>query len=35
LKAPAIRPAFLNHPQAQARLDKARAGLNPLDLITS
>ncbi|WP_438755049.1 flavohemoglobin expression-modulating QEGLA motif protein [Pararhizobium sp. O133] len=35
LKAPAIRPAFLTHPQAQARLDKARAGLNPLDLITS
>ncbi len=35
LKAPVIRPAFLSHPQAQARLDKARAGLNPLDLITS
>jgi len=34
LKAPVIRPAFLTHPQAQARLDKARAGLNPLDMIT-
>jgi len=35
LKAPVIRPAFLTHPQAQARLDKARAGLNPLDMIAS
>lgn len=35
LKAPVIRPAFLTHPQAQARLDKARAGLNPLDMIIS
>ncbi|WP_426124184.1 flavohemoglobin expression-modulating QEGLA motif protein [Pararhizobium sp. PWRC1-1] len=35
LKAPVIRPAFLSHPQAQVRLDKARAGLNPLDMIIS
>lgn len=35
LKAPVIRPAFLTHPQAQARLDKARAGLNPLNMIIS
>ncbi len=35
LKAPVIRPAFLTHPQAQARLDKARQGLNPLDMIIS
>lgn len=35
LKAPVIRPAFLSHPQAQARLDKARTGLNPLDMIIS
>lgn len=35
LKAPAIRPAFLIHPHAQARLDKARAGMIPLDMITS
>lgn len=35
LKAPVIRPAFLTHSQAQARLDKARAGLNPLDMIIS
>jgi uncharacterized protein (TIGR02421 family) len=35
LKAPVIRPAFLTHPQAQTRLDKARAGLNPLDMIIS
>jgi uncharacterized protein (TIGR02421 family) len=35
LKAPVIRPAFLVHPHAQARLDKARAGMTPLDMITS
>jgi uncharacterized protein (TIGR02421 family) len=35
LKAPVVRPAFLTHPQAQVRLDKARAGLTPLDMIIS
>lgn len=35
LRAPVIRPAFLIHPHAQARLDKARAGMIPLDMITS
>ncbi|MCV9967100.1 flavohemoglobin expression-modulating QEGLA motif protein [Pararhizobium sp. BT-229] len=35
LKAPVIRPAFLLHPHAQARLDQARAGMTPLDMITS
>ncbi|CAN7635969.1 flavohemoglobin expression-modulating QEGLA motif protein [Pararhizobium sp. LjRoot235] len=35
LKAPVTRPAFLIHPQAQARLDKAREGLTPLGMLTS
>lgn len=35
LKAPVIRPAFLKHPQAKLRLDRAREGLNPLDMINS
>ncbi len=35
LKMPVIRPAFLVHPHAQARLDKARAGMTPLDMVTS
>lgn len=35
LKVPAVRPAFLKAHGAQVRLDKARAGLTPLDLITS
>ena len=29
LKAPAVSPAFLVHPEAQARLEKARAGCRP------
>jgi uncharacterized protein (TIGR02421 family) len=35
LKAPVLRPAFLVHPHAQARLDKARAGMTPLDMVIS
>lgn len=34
LKVPAVRPAFLNAHGAQTRLEKARAGLSPLDMIT-
>ncbi len=35
LKAPVLRPAFLVDPHAQARLDKARAGMTPLDMVIS
>jgi uncharacterized protein (TIGR02421 family) len=35
LRPPEIRPTFLSHPQAQLRLEKARAGLSPLDMIAS
>ncbi len=33
LKAPALRPDFLTHPHAQVRLNKARQGISPLDMI--
>lgn len=35
LRAPEIRPAFLLHPQAQKRLEKARSGLLPVEMIAS
>jgi uncharacterized protein (TIGR02421 family) len=35
LRAPEIRPAFLLHPQARLRLERARAGLSPLEMIAS
>lgn len=35
LKAPEIRPVFLLHPQAQKRLEKARSGLLPVEMIAS
>ena len=34
LKAPRLRPAFLNHPQAEARLASARTGLSPIQMLT-
>lgn len=33
LKPPRLRPAFLSHPKAAPRLERARAGLSPLDMI--
>ncbi|WP_018237245.1 flavohemoglobin expression-modulating QEGLA motif protein [Ensifer sp. BR816] len=33
LGGPAVRPMFLDHPQAPARLAKARSGLSPLELL--
>jgi len=33
LKAPVVRPDFLSQPDAQVRLDKARQGIFPLDMI--
>lgn len=35
LRAPRTKPAFLSHPQAAARLDSARAGLSPIDMISA
>jgi uncharacterized protein (TIGR02421 family) len=35
LRAPGIRPVFLSHPQAQKRLEKARSGLLPIEMIAS
>jgi uncharacterized protein (TIGR02421 family) len=35
LKAPVVRPDFLAHPHAQVRLDKARHGISPIDMIAS
>lgn len=33
LSAPAVRPIFLDDAHARARLDRARAGLTPLDMV--
>nr|WP_237143653.1 tyrosine/phenylalanine carboxypeptidase domain-containing protein [Phyllobacterium zundukense] len=33
LRAPVLRPAFLTHPQAKKRLEKARSGLSPIKMI--
>ncbi|PDT81428.1 flavohemoglobin expression-modulating QEGLA motif protein [Sinorhizobium sp. BJ1] len=33
LGGPAVRPMFLDHPQAPARLARARTGMSPLDLL--
>ncbi|MHC1550312.1 flavohemoglobin expression-modulating QEGLA motif protein [Phyllobacterium sp. K27] len=33
LRAAAVKPAFLLHPDAQKRLDKARSGLSPIELV--
>ena len=35
LRAPEITPAFLLHPQAERRLEKARSGLSPVEMIAS
>lgn len=35
LKPPQLIPAFLSHPEADARLRKARAGMNPVEMIGS
>jgi len=35
LKAPEIKPAFLSHPQAAQRLEKARLGLSPVEMLAS
>ena len=35
LKPPAVRPAFLSQPGAEARLAAARSGLSPIDLVTA
>ncbi|SEQ36904.1 conserved hypothetical protein [Devosia sp. YR412] len=35
LKPPQLTPAFLSHPQANERLKKARAGMNPVEMIGS
>ena len=35
LREPEIMPAFLSHPQAQKRLEKARCGLLPVEMIAS
>ena len=35
LQSPHSIPAFLSHPQAEARLKKAAAGMNPIDMIGS
>lgn len=34
LRRPRTRPAFLTHPQAGPRLERARAGLSPVDMIS-
>lgn len=33
LRLSAVKPAFLDHPDARARLEKAQAGLSPLDMV--
>jgi len=33
LGGPAVRPMFLDHPQAPTRLERARSGMTPLDLL--
>ncbi|WEZ84466.1 flavohemoglobin expression-modulating QEGLA motif protein [Rhizobium sp. 32-5/1] len=33
LKAPVVRPDFLSHPDAQARLERSRNGISPVDMI--
>ncbi len=35
LKAPPLLPAFLSHPDAGARLKRAVAGMDPIDMITA
>ena len=35
LKAPEIKPAFLSHPQAAQRLEKARLGLSPVEMVAN
>lgn len=35
LKAPEIKPAFLYHPQAAQRLEKARLGLSPVEMVAN
>jgi hypothetical protein len=35
LKAPQVRPAFLSHAGAKRRLESARHGLSPIELIAS
>ena len=35
LTAPKIRPAFLSHPGARQRLEKARSGLSPVEMVAS
>ncbi len=35
LRAPAVRPAFLSHPGARSRLEVARTGLSPVEMIAS
>ncbi|MEK1888490.1 MAG: flavohemoglobin expression-modulating QEGLA motif protein [Phyllobacterium sp.] len=35
LRAPAVRPAFLSHQQATKRLEKARSGILPVEMIAS
>ncbi|HUF45597.1 MAG TPA: flavohemoglobin expression-modulating QEGLA motif protein [Aestuariivirgaceae bacterium] len=35
LRAPAVMPAFLSHPGARSRLEEARTGLSPVDMIAS
>lgn len=35
LKAPEIKPAFLSHPQAAQRLEKARLGLSPIEMVAN
>jgi hypothetical protein len=35
LKAPEITPVFLLDPQAERRLEKARSGLSPVEMIAT
>ena len=35
LKAPEVEPAFLSHPHAAQRLEKARLGLSPLEMLAN
>jgi uncharacterized protein (TIGR02421 family) len=35
LKAPQVEPAFVSHPQSAQRLEKARLGLTPVELLAS
>jgi hypothetical protein len=35
LKAPQVRPAFLSHAGAKRRLERARNGLSPIELIAN